>query len=77
MCINKINRCKWIWTTIIVILQDAITAESYYKPIRSLTSGDTKSTFATLPDDQVLSGEIRVGGQVWLLLYYSNVIQLS
>ena len=55
--------------TIIVILQDAIAAESYYKPIRSLSSGDTETIFATLPDDQVLSGEIRVGGQVWLYIY--------
>ena len=40
--------------------------ESYYDP-RSLSTGDVESVFATLPDDQVLSGEIRVGGQVRMI----------
>ena len=35
--------------------------------IRSLNTGNTEETFASLPDDQVLSGEIRVGGQVRLI----------
>ena len=42
--------------------QEAILAESYYKPIKSLSSGDTDAAFSTT--DHVLSGEVRVGGQV-------------
>ena len=64
----RLKSIKFYTQISVSTVQDAIAAESYYKPIRSLNTGNTEETFATLPDDQVLSGEIRVGGQVRLII---------
>ena len=63
--VNTIQSACIIW----LFVQDAIAANSYFHPIRSIDSGDTTAAFTSV--DHVLSGEIRVGGQV---SFYSEYI---
>uniref|UniRef100_A0A3P8YTY0 Xanthine dehydrogenase/oxidase n=1 Tax=Esox lucius TaxID=8010 RepID=A0A3P8YTY0_ESOLU len=46
---------------VIITIQDAITHQSFYQPIRTLQRGDTKQGFTQA--DHVLEGEIYMGGQ--------------
>ena len=51
-----------IYNICCIYIQDAIGANSYFQPIRSINSGDTKAVLSSV--DHLLTGEIRVGGQV-------------
>nr|QEO19118.1 rosy [Limnogonus franciscanus] len=46
---------------LIITIEDAIKAESYFEDVRIIRSGDTEEAFKTC--DHILEGEVRVGGQ--------------
>ncbi|KAJ7988705.1 hypothetical protein DPEC_G00312000 [Dallia pectoralis] len=46
---------------VIITIQDAITHQSFYQPIRTIQRGDTEQAFTQA--DHVLEGEMHMGGQ--------------